>query len=385
MGRYADTTRYPPVDPASAANTLTVRDGFLGAPRTIPREQWSFGRIKDGQLVPDTSALHLKGGFQPGHFYELSYEATGAVVAGLGFAAVRDMAAAVKNNQGGPIAVRYAYASGPSQDGRFLRQFLYEGFNADEQDRRVFDGMMPHIAGSARGADFNSRFARPNGLGFYVASLFPFLDLDQHDPVTGKTDGILMRLTPEQRPKIFYTNSSGEYWGGGRAAALLHTTLDGRADAKEADNVRNYLFAGTQHVPGGYLPSQGPGQQRPNANPYSFAQRALLVALDRWVRDGVPPPSSAHPRLADGTLLQGDKVAFPEIPGVRSPRTIPAGYRADLPADHTPRTRCRCWCRRSIATATKPRASACRTWRCRSRPTPGGTSAIPPSDSRTNS
>ena len=87
MGRYADTTRYPPVDPASAANTLTVRDGFLGAPRIIAREQWSFGRLKDGQPVPDTSALHLKGGFQPGHFYELSYEATGAVVAGLGFAA----------------------------------------------------------------------------------------------------------------------------------------------------------------------------------------------------------------------------------------------------------------------------------------------------------
>jgi hypothetical protein len=335
MGRYADTTRYPPVDPASAANTLTVRDGFLGAPRTVAREQWSFGRIKDGQLVPDTSALHLKGGFQPGHFYELSYEATGAVVAGLGFAAIRDMASAVKNNQGGPIAVRYAYASGPSQDGRFLRQFLYEGFNADERDRRVFDGMMPHIAGSARGGDFNSRFARPNGLGFYVASLFPFLDLDQHDPVTGKTDGILMRLTPEQRPKIFYTNSSGEYWGGGRAAALLHTTLDGSTDAKEADNVRNYLFAGTQHVPGGYLPSQGPGQNRPNANPYGFAQRALLVALDRWVRDGVPPPPSAHPRLADGTLVQRDKIEFPKLPSVRSPQTIPAGYRADLPGPQT--------------------------------------------------
>ena len=41
MGRYADTTRYPPLDPASAANTLTVRDGFLGAPQTIPRASGS--------------------------------------------------------------------------------------------------------------------------------------------------------------------------------------------------------------------------------------------------------------------------------------------------------------------------------------------------------
>jgi Alpha/beta hydrolase domain len=335
MGRYADTTRYPPLDPASAANTLVVRDGFLAAPRIIPRERWQFGRMKDGQVVPDISALYLEGGYQPGHFYELSYEAKGAVVAGLAFAVLRDMASAVKNQQSGPIAARYAYAFGPSQDGRFLRQFLYEGFNADEQNRRVFDGVISHIAGSARSGDFNSRFARPNGLAFFVASLFPYLDLNQHDPVTGKTDGILMKLVPDQRPKIFYTNSSGEYWGGGRAAALIHTTLDGLDDAKVPDNVRIYLVAGTQHVPGGYLPSQGPGQQKPNGNEYVWAQRALLVAMDRWVRDGIAPPPSAHPRLADKSLVPRDQINFPAIPGVRSPLTIPSGYRADLEGPHS--------------------------------------------------
>ena len=335
MGRYADTTRYPPLDPLSAANTLTVRDGFLGAPRPIARDQWQFGRLKDGQLVLDISALYLKGGYEPGHFYELSYEAKGAVVAGLGFAALRDMASAVKHRQGGPIAARYVYAFGPSQDGRFLREFLYQGFNADEEDRRAFDGVISHIAGSARSGDFNSRFARPNGLGFFVASLFPYLDLDQHDPVSGKTDGILMKLGPDQRPKIFYTNSSDEYWGGGRAAALIHTTLDGGDDAKVPDNVRIYLVAGTQHVPGGYLPSQGPGQQKPNGNEYAWAQRALLVAMDRWVRDDVAPPPSSHPRLADKTLVPRDKIDFPAIPGIRSPLTIPAGYRADLEGPHT--------------------------------------------------
>lgn len=334
MGRYADTTHYPPVDPSSAANALVVRDGFLGAPRTIPRDEWQFARLKDGQVVPDIASLYLKSGFQPGHFYELSYEATGAVVTGVGFAALRDLASAVKHQQGLPIAARYAYATGPSQDGRLLREFLYEGFNADEQDRRAFDGVISHIAGAGRGGDFNARFARPNGLAFFTASLFPYLDFDEHDPVTGKTDGIEMKLTPEQRPKIFYTNSSGEYWGGGRAAALTHTTLDGHEDAKEPDNVRIYLFAGTQHVPGGYLPSQGAGQQKPNGNEYGWAQRALLVAMDRWVRDGVAPPPSAHPRLADKTLVPRDQIAFPAIPGVHSPQTIPAGYRADLEGPH---------------------------------------------------
>jgi hypothetical protein len=331
LGRYADTTAYPPVDPASPANTLTVRDGFLAAPRTVPRDHWQLARLKEGQILPDPSALYLKDGYEPGHVYELSYEAKGAVVAGVAFAALRDMAAAVKHSGAGPVAARYAYAFGPSQDGRFLREFMYEGFNADEQGGRVFDGVIAHIAGSSRGGDFNARFARPNGLGFFTAALFPYLDLDQRDPVTSRSDGIEMRLLPQQRPKIFYTNSSGEYWGGGRAAALAHTTLDAREDASEPENVRIYLIAGTQHVPGGYLPSQGEGQQKPNPNEYSWALRALLVAMDRWVREDVAPPASAHPRLADHTLVARDAIDFPAIPSVRPPSTIPAGYRADLP------------------------------------------------------
>ena len=127
LGRYADTTRYPPIDPESAGNTLAVRDGFLGEPRTIPRDEWQFGRMKDGRFVSDVSSLYLKGGYEPGHLYELSYNASGAVVAGLALAALRDMASAVKHQQGGPITARYAYAFGPSQDGRLLREFLYEG------------------------------------------------------------------------------------------------------------------------------------------------------------------------------------------------------------------------------------------------------------------
>ena len=237
----------------------------------------------------------------------------------------------MKHQKAGPISARYAYAFGPSQDGRWLREFLYEGFNADEHGERAFDAVIAQIAGSSRGRDFNARFAQPNGAAYYVASLFPYLDLDESDPLTGKTDGIEMKLEPKQRPKIFYTNSSVEYWGGGRAGALTHTTLDGSADVAEPDNVRIYFFAGTQHIPGGYLPSQGPGQQKQNGNDYVFAARALLVALDRWVRDGTPPPPSAHPRLSDHTLVERDQIAFPALAGVRSPRTIPAGYRSDLP------------------------------------------------------
>ena len=328
--RFADTTRYPPVDPVNAANSLTVRDGFLGEPRAIPGAQWQFGRASGADVKPDISAVFLKGGFAPGHVYELSYEAQGAVVAGVGFAAMRDLASAVKHQAGGPLSARHAVAFGPSQDGRLLREFLYEGFNVDETGSRAFDGIIAHIAGAARGSDFNARFARPNGLGYFVASLFPYLDSNSRDDVTGKTDGLLSKLAPELRPKIFYTNSSTEYWGGGRSAALTHTTLDGRQDAQVPDNVRIYLFAGTQHVPGVFPAPLAGGQQRSNPNEYAWGHRALAAAMERWLREDVAPPPSRHPRLSDHTLVPEKEIAFPTIPEVRSPLTIPGGYRADL-------------------------------------------------------
>lgn len=327
---YADTTRYPPVDPASPANGLTVRDGYLAEPHAIARAQWQFGRAMGADVKPDISALFLKGGFAPGHVYELSYEAQGAVAAGVGFAAMRDLAAAVKHQASGPLSARTAVAFGPSQDGRFLREFLYEGFNADESGKRAFDGVIAHIAGAARGSDFNSRFARPNGLGYFVASLFPYLDSDSRDDLTGKTDGLESKLAPELRPKIFYTNTSTEYWGGGRSAALIHTTLDGRNDAQVPDNVRIYLFAGTQHTPGAFAAPVTGGQQRANPNEYAWGHRALLVAMEHWLRDDAAPPQSRHPRVSNHTLVPEQEVDFPALPGVRSPKSIPGGYRADL-------------------------------------------------------
>ena len=53
--------------------------------------------------------------------------------------------------------------------------------------------------------------------------------------------------------------------------------------------------------------------------------------MDRWVRDGVMPPPSAHPRLGDHTLVEHEQIAFPALAGVHTPRTILPGYRADLP------------------------------------------------------
>ena len=124
----------------------------------------------------------------------------------------------------------------------------------------------------------------------------------------------------EHQPKIFYTNTPVEYWGDGRVAALVHTTPDGSADVELPDNVRLYVFAGTQHAPSRFPPAKNAGQQVDNPVDYWWTLRALLLAMHRWVSAGTAPPASAYPTLKDGTLVKVGDVTFPAIPGVRSPR-----------------------------------------------------------------
>jgi hypothetical protein len=314
-----DVPAYPPADPDGPDSVLTVRDRLSDAAQTIPRSRW--------RLAGDT--VSLDGGFEPGRVYEVAYRAANPPVAGLGLAAVRDIASWAKHGSDALTPAKHVYAFGQSQTGRFMREFLYLGFNADERDRLVFDGVVAHIAGAAR-IDINRRGSTPTAGNAFVGT-FPFSDRAQRDPVTGVAEGLLENdRARRHQPKLLLTNSSVEYWiDTGRAAALTHTTPDGARDAALGDNVRAYLFSGAQHTPGPFPPpAGGRGQQRANPIDYTLSLRALLVALDRWVREGVAPPPSRHPRFADRTLVRAQDVAFPAIPGVQSPRTIPAGRRA---------------------------------------------------------
>jgi hypothetical protein len=307
--------RYLPADANNPRDVLTVRDRFWDQPVTVPRERWQF--VKDES---DTPKIRLEGGFEPGRIYEVAYQATGARVAGVGLAAIRDAASAFRYRSDLAISGRSAYVFGASQSGRFLREFLYTGFNADERDRRVFDAVWPHIAGAAWGP-FNERFATPTHAKAFVATRFPFTDLDQRDS-DGTQSGILTLYRPEQRPKIFYTNTSVEYWGGGRAAALTHTAIDGKRDATVPDNVRIYLLSGTQHGEAAFPPRATTGQESNNPTPQANVMRALLRGLHRWAASGTRPPDSQYPRLSDRTLAPVADVKFPGIPGVSDPRGI---------------------------------------------------------------
>ena len=336
----SEVPRYGPINLNDASAQLSVRDRVWDTPAVLPRASWKLVKPEpstgEGRCGPgsDCPRVALASGFEPGRIYELRYRAQNPPVSGVGLAAIRDVASAVKYGDGTivPVRGRYLHVFGSSQSGRFLRLFLYDGFNADERGRMVFDGVMPHIAGAGR-ADFNTRFSQAVGLDQYGALRFPFTDAPQRDEVTGRVDGLLSKYQLDRQPKIIYTNSSVEYWGTGRAAALVHTSIDGKSDLALPSNVRSYHFAGSQHGPAAFPPrdgvsGRGVGQQLGNPTPHTIGLRALVMALDRWVRDGVEPPASKYPKLSDGTLTPVEALRWPALTGVTSPEHIPEPRRA---------------------------------------------------------
>lgn len=349
LGQWAQQGSYEPTERGAAEGQLTWRLREQDPRVSIPRSQWRLLRDwpeadgERGQLP--LLQLEVAGGLQPGYIYELVYEAQGSLVQGVGLAGIRDLVSFLKHDTsaGNPLAVvedaaesrrrstiQYAYGFGVSQSGRCLRTFLYDGFNADEQGRRVFDGLMPHVAGAGLGF-FNHRFASPTRHNaqhdnhLYPADLFPFTYGDERDPFTGRVDGILRRSRISQTvPKVMHTQSSSEYWH--RSGSLVHTDPRGERDVELPDEVRVYAFGGTQHGPGNGVPASAPGNGQLIGNPADYRPliRALLTALDAWVRDDRPPPPSVYPRLSAGTAAgwREAESGWQALPGVRYPEVI---------------------------------------------------------------
>ena len=334
---------YPTNHLESWDSVLTVQDYEDGEERVIPRERWAFARMTDGRRTPDAAHITLDGGFEAGKVYRVVYETSHAPVVGLGLLATRDIAAWLRYGEGdsagtaNPLAgaIGRAYAYGRSQSGRFLRQMLYLGLNRDESGRVVFDGMLPNVAGGKMG-EFNVRFGQPSSLSNRsVNNLPPFLDLE-----AGGRNGILAEVTRRGvAPKVIYTNTSSEYWGG--HGALAHVTPDGLADVAPPDNVRSWLFCGTQHAPASLPisdtnPDTGArGMQALNYVDYRPLMRAALYHLDRWVTHGEEPPGNGYPNHADGSLVRADELAdwFRSLPGVEFPQHQKVMRRLDFGPD----------------------------------------------------
>jgi hypothetical protein len=311
---------YAVADPDSA--TLTVRDGVNGKRTTIARDQWKFSA--------DLTHVEYAAGFEPARIYEVVYTGKDPAVVGLGPAAVRDYVSYIKQ-QG---EVERAIGFGVSQSGRFLRTFLYYGFNADEQSKRVFDGVWAHVAGAGRGS-FDHRFAQPSRDGhpllnlMYPSDIFPFTDEMETDG--GITDSILARARKDGVvPKMFYSNGAYEYWG--RAASLIHVSPDGKKDVAPAPDTRVYFIAGAQH--GANAPAtRTVTQNLANPTDYRFAMRALLIDLNAWVTNGTAPPDSKIPRIGKDELVTVRALNFPKVPGIPLPKEPYLAWHLDFGPD----------------------------------------------------
>ena len=341
---FVATLSYPASSLDINKATLTVRARQTDS-RASPEDlKFEFFATPRAGIEPYTNkqiVIHRPDGFDASAIYEFIYEARNPIVMGLAFVSVRDIISflryEIEDKAGndnplllnGKLTTQFTYGLGISQSGRFVRDFLYQGFNEDEQSRMVFDGLIPDVAGS-RKTWVNFRFAQPGQYSqeheahLQPGDQFPFTYGVLTDHLTGKTDGILKRcLASNTCPKIFHTDTATEFW---QARSSLVVTDTAGKDIELPDNVRVYLMASTPHSEGfGEKPYQLEYcQHLTNPLQNGGPMRALLHALDLWVSEGVEPPDSEFPSHKDGTLVSLDQkiVGFPSIPGVSFPDVI---------------------------------------------------------------
>ena len=334
----ASTRSHPTVSLDTAKAQLTKRRYPDSERIDIPSDQWAFAMAEGGEGMDDQGAeigihpsdrhIYLKAGFEPGWIYELIYTGRDPLVLGLGHAAVRDLVGYLrfgKTDSAGnanPVGeIEKAYSWGRSQTGRCLRDFVYRGFNADAKGRKVFDGVMPHVAGAGR-MRMHHRFANLiSGAGCayeepqIYGDRFPFSYAETTDHLTNNTDAILKR--PGTDPLVMHSQTATEYWQ--RRGSLVHTDTRGN-DLPQPNTVRVYLWASSQHLASPLIKAPARHAAAENySNTVHTAQifRALLDAMDRWATDGTPPPDSRIPTRKDRTLVPFEQYAetFPRVPG----------------------------------------------------------------------
>ena len=332
---------YEAADTNTERSTLTVRDR-QDAPRTrIAPDRWAFGQCPTGlnSLMPTRTDLCLFNGFEANKMYELIYPARNPIVMGLAHAVTRDIGSFLRyqaeDDLGNPnplgAGIRRAYSSGVSSTGMYEREWIYLGFNEDEQHRKVFDGVTIYTAGANR-LFANVQFAHPTFYSRqdanqdYTSNAYPpFTFGVSTDPVSGITDGILKR--PATDPLVMQIDGGLEMW---QWKSSLNVVDSAGRSVRIPRNARLYLLEGSTHVgigQGVLSPdlTAGPpgvcqyGTQR--GAPFNATHRALVVAMDEWADQGIPPPPSNFPKR--GKLVSVDEyhASFPTIPDVQ-PTTL---------------------------------------------------------------
>jgi hypothetical protein len=333
----AETARlnYPTASTDTSKARLTARVRESDTRIEIPSGGWEFADAHSVRLLPKGTKL------SPVTIYELWYDATEAKVAGIGFAATRDVVSFLRHERadakgtpnplvaaGQGTGIRHAVAFGGSQSGRFLRHLIELGMNKDERGQRVFEGVFAHTAGAGK-VFANHTFAEPDRTftqhedHLYPENWFPFSPAVTTDPFSGKT-GALFRGDGFD-PLLIQTNTSTEYWQKG--ASLLTTDPTAKSDLALPDTARVYMVAGTQHGGGaGLTPTRGVCANLSNPHSPGPALRALVIALESWVTKGIAPPPSRVPSIAAGTAVEYAAVKMPSVKGFV---IVPGGARID--------------------------------------------------------
>ena len=414
LSGWVSTRSHPTVSRDSSKARLTRRRYPADERVEIAPDAWRFARVETGTgldfqgteqaIIESDTHIYMPGGFEPGWIYELVYQGRDPLVLGLGYVAVRNLVSFLKyeefdsENRANPVTegrpIETAYAFGRSQTGRCIRDAIYRGFNADAIGRKVFDGVLAHVAGCGR-MWMNHRFANvvvPAGQQYEdhdnVADSFPFSYAQSaRINLSGRTDAICKR--PETDPLIFHSQSATEYWQ--RRGSLVHTDTRGN-DLEQPDNVRVYFWSSAPHVadPNQGAPARGVCQNLSNVVQTSMLFRALLDAMDRWASAGVGPPASRIPKVPRWQPSRHGRMAHavPRHSRGRHParaqrvaalrlRTGGGGRHSEHAAARSRRfsTATRCWCRRSMPTATTSPGYGCQWLRRRSPHTPAGTCA----------
>jgi hypothetical protein len=323
---------------------------FTSPSTPVPAASWSY--VNNGTQVQFTPPA----GSDQGSIFTFIYTAENPTVNGLGFAGIRDLITFLNYDsadaQGNPNPLsdlktapcetqqcdrthnfELTLMEGISQSGRFVRDFLWHGFNydathndANDHSHAVFNGMFPIIPASRKTyTDFRwsqpFRWSKEHEDHWQPGDQFPFAYQVITDPLTGISDGILKQCELTQTcPKIIQLDGGFEYFGG--RAKLVSS--DGRGhDLQLPKNVRLYVVPGANHGGGAGVaaPSQSPLCKYPSSIVVeSTIDRGLTPVLEKWVARGVEPPPSEYPA---GDLLAPPTdqaaVGFPDLSAIGVP------------------------------------------------------------------
>jgi hypothetical protein len=273
---YAEALYNSPRDAPFLSGTLEQGTGFLqDRGFTVAEVYWELGHDADLPSFVDADGKKR-------------------YVEGVGFTIVRDaadfLAHSAADSAGTPNplkgAINRVLASGKSQDGRFLKTFLLNGFNM-VGDRRVFDGM--HVFVSAAGLlpilqTGTGPESSSNGAPTFANPDFPGVN---DGPLTIGEILSKVEARGEVPPKMLLVSSTTDYYS--LRASLGRTGASGTADQPLPANVRMYDIAGGSHV----LVPKAPTCTLPPARlDWAPVSRALLLRLDAWVSHNAEPPAS---------------------------------------------------------------------------------------------